>query len=145
MARVDTEVSVCSCLTSPGRLPCGWPFSLVQTLDEHLGLTDALVRCNNCAEYYLLELTQWPTTTTDLRVMRLLSVTAANAERFLANVNRDYCDLQRHQHELAALQVGARLSAWLLTLDVANHRLVATNKYADSAPVELVSWRQREF
>ncbi len=144
MARVDASVPVCGTLIQPDTLPCACPFRVVHTFDEQFGLTDGLVQCGCCQAYYLLELTRWPDAAADARTFRVLAVDTDNAERFIQNVARDYCDLQRHRQELQALQVSARLSAWQLTLDVAQHLLLQVNKIADGTTVALVSWREQE-
>ena len=36
-----------------------YPFQLQLCLDEHLGMTDALVTCTECDKPYLLEMLDW--------------------------------------------------------------------------------------
>ena len=75
MARPDPTSLPCPhVLDAP--LPFAWPFSIAMVLDEQLGVTDALVRCDTCERIHLLEMVSWPDDDPNVRTFRCAIVDA---------------------------------------------------------------------
>jgi len=118
----------------------GYPFTVQMTLDAHLGMTDAVVRCTACGQLQLLEMVEWPADQAQVRRFRVSLVDAAAWQRFFHDSQRAYCDLERMQAELHALRTHAILTTWYVTLDIDSQALLASGRFADGV-VPTEPWR----
>ncbi len=111
-------------------------------LDEHLGLAEALVRCESCDAGYLLELIAWPTGNQQHREFRVLGVEQGPVDMFLRDLDRDFCDLGRHRAELLALRNQAQLLPLTLLIDVDSMQLLQVDANAAVGSISTRSWRE---
>lgn len=116
-----------------------YPFSVELVIDEHMGITDAVVRCSTCGQHYLIECLGAPVT--PQREFRVLEVDAHAVARYAHDIDREYCDLNRKSAELYALQTHATLTARALTLDVHAKTITSVRQLAADEDVAMVSWR----
>lgn len=75
-------------------------------LDDWLGPTLALVKCEDCATPALLHLVSWRGSGLAERIYAIRLVAPKTRSTYLANINRDYCDLTRKALETEAF-IGA--------------------------------------
>lgn len=75
-------------------------------LDDWLGPTLALVHCEDCRQPALLHLVTWKGSALAERIYAIRLVDSLTRDTYLANINRDYCDLTRKASETEAL-IGA--------------------------------------
>lgn len=94
--------------------PGAWPLRVRLTLDEHLGFTDALVSCEACGRWYLLEMLDWRG---PHRVMRISGVAADHGAAVVKDLSRGSCDVRRAGAELHHLRTLAVSSPRLLLVD----------------------------
>jgi hypothetical protein len=90
-----------------------WPFQVDLTLDEHQGITDALVSCRACGRPYLIEMLDWQG---DQRVMRVSVLEPERAAGVLRDLTRGSCDIGRAGAEIHHLQTQSTFSPWLLLI-----------------------------
>jgi hypothetical protein len=93
--------------------PGGWPFRVALDLDEHMGITDALVTCRYCDRPYLIEMLDWQG---PLRVMRVSILDSAQAAGVIRDLTRGSCDVRRAGAEVHHLQTQTPFSRWLLLI-----------------------------
>ena len=72
-------------------------------LDDWLGPTLALVHCEECDSPALLHLVSWRGKGLAERIYAIRLVDPRARNTYLANINRDYCDLTRKASETEAL------------------------------------------
>ena len=83
-------------------------------LDEHLGITDALMRCRDCGRFYLLEMLDWRERR---RVMRVAPLETPAAERLIRDLTRGSCDVNRAGAEVQHVRTATPFSRVLLLVD----------------------------
>ena len=84
----------------------GRKLALDIVLDDWLGPTLALIHCEDCGQPALLHLVTWRGSTLAERIYAIRLVDSLTRDTYLANINRDYCDLTRKTSETEAL-IGA--------------------------------------
>lgn len=92
--------------------------SLVETLDDWLGPTLAIVRCEYCRQPALINLVAWQGAQLRTRIYGVRLLTPEVTDTYLANISRDYCDLTRKTSETEALIQTADKKANLLLTSV---------------------------
>ncbi|MFU8814206.1 MAG: hypothetical protein ACNA7W_02600 [Pseudomonadales bacterium] len=116
-----------------------WPFQTTLTLDEHLGVTDALVSCRHCGQPYLIEMLDWQG---DQRLMRVSVLDPALAAGVVRNLTRGSCDLRRAGAEVHQLQTHSTFSPWLLLIRASAPRIDAVVPVEAGARLPGGSWRE---
>jgi len=81
----------------------GRKLALDTILDDWLGPTLALVHCEECGNPALLHLVSWRGNGLAERIYAIRLVDPRTRNTYLANINRDYCDLTRKASETEAL------------------------------------------
>ena len=81
----------------------GDTLQLIETLDDWLGPTLAIISCQHCQQPALLNLVAWRGDQLKERIFGARTLTQAASDTYLANINRDYCDLTRKTAETEAL------------------------------------------
>jgi hypothetical protein len=81
----------------------GRKLALDTILDDWLGPTLALIHCEDCGQPALLHLVTWRGSALAERIYAIRLVDALTRDTYLANINRDYCDLTRKASETEAL------------------------------------------
>ncbi|MEQ8484557.1 MAG: hypothetical protein RIB46_09355 [Pseudomonadales bacterium] len=115
-----------------------WPWRVELVLDEHLGITDALVRCRTCQRTYLLEMLDWQGGT---RVMRVAGVDPGMADRTVHDLGRGSCDVGRAGAQVHQLRSASVFSRWLLWVDLRQPAILAVVPVPQDPPLPSASWR----
>ncbi len=117
--------------------PGQWPFQVVLVLDEHLGPTEALMRCRRCGRSYLLEMLDWRGAA---RAMRVAVLDPAHADTLVRDLTRGSCDVRRAGAEVQHVRQLAPLLPLLLLVDTAGP-VVEAIVGADDVKIPTGSWR----
>jgi hypothetical protein len=120
-----------------------YPFRIDTVLDEQGGITDAIVRCQDCGQAYLIELLDWSGDIREQRRYRTSRIDDAVIERFKHNRRRGSCDVNRSAAEWFTVQSQARLTDLALTLDTRRAELVSAERLPADADVPMGHWRER--
>ena len=91
-----------------------YPFQLQLCLDEHLGMTDALVTCRDCERPYLLEMLDWRD---NERLFRVSLPHADRATQLVRDLTRGSCDISRAGAEIHHMQTTLPDSMYLIIID----------------------------
>ena len=119
-------------------LPGPLPYDNVLVLDDHLGPTEALIRCSSCRRAYLLELLDWE------GAKRLFRIAAPDEEAtrlLLKDLDRGSCDLRRAGEEVRQFSLTSERLPHLLLVDVNDHALERTVHLENTAEVPTTGWR----
>jgi hypothetical protein len=119
--------------------PGDWPFQVALTLDEQLGITDALVSCRECGQPYLVEMLDWKD---DHRVLRVSVLEPARATRVVRDLTRGSCDIRRAGAEIHHLQTQSTFSRWLLLIRASRLGIEAVVPKPLDRPLPGGSWRE---
>jgi len=119
--------------------PGDWPFEVALTLDEQLGITDALVACRMCGRPYLIEMLDWQG---DHRVMRVSVLEPSRAAGVLRDLTRGSCDVSRAGAEVHHLQTQSAFSPWLLLIRASRMTIEAVVPTPVDRPLPGASWRK---
>jgi hypothetical protein len=76
---------------------------IVETLNDWLGPTLAILACEQCSLPALLYLVAWQGNQMSDRIYAASPLDEAVVQTYLKNISRDYCDLERKQAETEAL------------------------------------------
>ena len=101
----------------------GKQITLDTILDGWLGPTLALVHCEKCNHPALLHLVTWRGRGLLERIYAIRLVDPSTKNTYLANINRDYCDLPRKTSETEAL-IGASSQSARLVLVTSSKMIV---------------------
>ncbi len=122
-----------------------YPFQLQLCLDEHLGVTDALVTCKECDKPYLLEMLDWRG---DERLFRVSLPDADQATQLVRDLTRGSCDITRAGAEVHHMQTTTAASRYLLIIDQDSSpsapAIVGIAQKPDDQPLPSASWRELE-
>ncbi len=118
----------------PGRMP----FHTELVLDEHLGITDALVRCRTCNTPVLLQLCDWRD---NRRLYRMSCLDPAHAARLLKDLANGSCDLSRAGDEVRHVAQITPFEPIFAELDLIEHLLVGLRRVNTAATLPTESWR----
>jgi hypothetical protein len=135
--------SVTACAHLAGASAGPYPFRIDTVLDEQGGITDAIVRCADCGQAYLIELIDWSGDIRERRGYRTSLIDDAVIERFKHNRRRGSCDVNRSAAEWFTVQAQARLTDLALTLDTRRAELVSAERLPADADVPMGHWRER--
>ncbi|HEX7037378.1 MAG TPA: hypothetical protein VF210_16525 [Pseudomonadales bacterium] len=116
-----------------------WPFQAELVLDEHLGITDALMRCRDCGRFYLLEMLDWRDRH---RVMRVAPMDDAAAERLIRDLTRGSCDVNRAGAEVQYVRTATPFTRVLLLIDTTGPRIEAVGEPPGDRRIPGASWRE---
>lgn len=119
--------------------PGEWPFSTELVIDDHLGPTDALMRCRRCGRNYLLEMLDWQA---EWRVMRVAALDGAQAERVVRDLTRGSCDIARAGAEVHHLRTQAPPSRRLVLMDTRGPAIAALADVPPDVALPGRSWRE---
>jgi hypothetical protein len=141
MARPDPHATPCVHLanTAPGQKP----LTLVRLLDEVGGIADALVRCAECQQAYLIELIEWSGTAKRERRFRVSTVDEALLTRFLKNLDRGSCDIRRAPAEKQSFESQTRLAPLTIALRADDLTVIGVEHLSPRTEVPMGSWRER--
>ncbi len=120
-----------------------YPFELQLSLDEHLGMTDALVTCAECDRPYLLELLDWRG---DERLFRISLPDADRVTQLVHDLSRGSCDISRAGAEVHHLQTTTPACEYLLIVNEhfspIGPTIVGIAAKPDDRPLPAASWRE---
>lgn len=125
--------------TAPGP----YPFAVEMVVDGQSGFTDAVVRCRQCGQAYLLEMLDWAGAQLERRRFRTSLLDDAVVAKYAHNRSRTSCDLTRASAEWYAVQTQARLTDLELTLDVGAATLIAARCVPAGTDIPMAHWRER--
>jgi hypothetical protein len=118
----------------------GRKLTLDTVLDDWLGPTLALIHCEDCGQPALLHLVTWRGSTLAERIYGIRLVDSQTRNTYLANINRDYCDLTRKASETEAL-IGACSQDARLVL-VTTTELIVEALSRDSFNPPVIPWQE---
>lgn len=116
-----------------------WPFQTELVLDEHLGVTDALMLCRDCGRAYLLEMLDWRGSE---RVMRLAPQDAERARRLVRDLTRGSCDVNRAGAQVQHMRTATPFSRRLLLVDTKGPVIDAIATVPPDLKIPGASWRE---
>ena len=119
--------------------PGCYPFSVLLVLDDHLGFTEALVRCDACERTYLLEMLDWLGT---LRLFRVGEPDTEAARLLLKDLQRGSCDLTRASEEVRQFGLITERLPVVLLIDTAARAIAARWISTESGGVSGQGWRE---
>lgn len=123
--------------------PGTWPWHTELVLDDHLGITDALVRCRECARCYLLEMLDWDAGgDIAVRLMRVRAVPAGHAEQLIHDIGRGSCDVDRAGAQVHHASTQAPVLPWLVLLDGARSTVLAVVPAPPGERLPGAGWRE---
>jgi len=117
--------------------PGQWPFQVELVLDDHLGFTEALVRCRHCGATSLLRMLDWRG---PLRVMRMAPMTSDHGDRLIRDLTRGSCDVNRAGAELQHVRL-TPLSRVLILIDTRGPRIEARADAPAGVTIPGAAWR----
>lgn len=123
--------------------PSPYPFDIEIVLDEQVGITDAVVRCRQCQQPYLLELIAWSGPQLTHRTYRTSLLDDDVVDDYVHNRSRGSCDVNRAGAEWSAVMAQARLTDLELTLDVRSATVLAARRLPRDADIPMAHWRAR--
>ena len=126
-------MSLCEHLT-----PGPYPFDITLVLDDHLGPTEALIRCRSCQRHYLLEMLDWRG---DQRLFRLSQPFAAATEILLKDLARGSCDLNRATEEVRQFSLASTRLPVLLLVDARAQTVLSLSEVAPGTHIPGTGWR----
>ncbi len=112
---------------------------VILPIDEHMGFTDALVRCTGCGAVYLLELLDQ---VGHYRALRISRVRQQHADALTHSLSRGSCDLNRAGDEIHHLRTSTQLAPWLLLVDWRQPVLQAVVEAPPDRALPTISWRE---
>ncbi|MFW6093057.1 MAG: hypothetical protein ACODAC_03715 [Pseudomonadota bacterium] len=118
--------------------PGAWPFDVRLTLDEHLGIAEALVSCRHCHRGYLLEMLDWRP---PHRVMRVAMLPPGRLEELIRELTRGSCDISRARAAAHHMRTMAVISRWLLLVDAGVPVVEAVAAVPGEVRIPSESWR----
>jgi len=131
------------CTHVANAVPGSTPLTIVRVLDEVGGVTDAIVRCKDCAAAYLIELLDWSGPAKLTRTYRVSLVDEALLARFLKNLDRGSCDIRRAPAEKQSFESQTRLAPLTLTLRATDLSIISTERLSGEADMPMGGWRER--
>lgn len=118
----------------------GRKLALDTILDDWLGPTLALVKCEECAAPALLHLVSWRGNGLAERIYAIRLVAPKTRNTYLANINRDYCDLTRKTSETEAFIGACSQSARLVLVTSLDMIVEASSTALLNPPV--MDWQE---
>ena len=118
----------------------GRKLALDTVLDDWLGPTLALIHCEDCQQPALLHLVTWRGSTLAERIYAIRLVDAETRDTYLANINRDYCDLTRKASETEALIGACSQEARLVLVTLPDMTVEAVSSDSFNPPV--TTWQE---
>ena len=118
----------------------GRKLSLDTVLDDWLGPTLALIHCEDCGQPALLHLVTWRGSTLAERIYAIRLVDSLTRDTYLANINRDYCDLTRKTSETEALIGACSQDARLVLVAMPELMVAALSRDSFNPPV--IPWQE---
>ena len=94
-------------------------------LNDWLGPTQALIRCDDCKDFALIHLIGWDGDRMQKRIFAVRDLPREATDTFKSNISRDYCDLTRKQSETQALIQCSARDASLIEISLPDHRINA--------------------
>jgi len=119
--------------------PGSHPYEVLLVLDDHLGPTEALVRCRACAQSYLIELLDWLGSE---RLFRVAEPDAAATRTLLRDLERGSCDLARAGEEVRHFSLISERLPVLLLLDTDENVIRRRIDVVDADAIPAASWRE---
>jgi hypothetical protein len=119
-----------------------YPIRVDLVLDDHLGFTEALIRCTVCDRPLLLEMIDWAG---DLRLFRAAEPDEQATRLLLRDLSRGSCDINRAGEEVRQFSLMATPLEELLLIDDATRSIVARPSLSDlggDAPRAGTGWRE---
>jgi hypothetical protein len=116
-----------------------YPFQVDLVLDDHLGFTDAVVRCRHCQRAYLLEMLDWANHD---RLFRICVLNGDHAQRLIRDLTRGSCDVQRAGAEVQQMKTVSPFSAWLILVDTVAPLISAVAPLPAGRDLPGASWRE---
>lgn len=115
----------------------GGQLEVVLSLDDYLGIAEALVRCPACHQHYLIELLDIKETR---RAFRLTAIDPAIADQLVRDLTRGSCDAQRAATEVQTVKtLHAQSTFWLVAGNGSFTDLELNNA---NAPLPTCTWRE---
>ena len=107
-------------------------------MDDHLGLTDAVVHCESCQQAYLLEMLDWADSERAFRVSRLVD---DHARRLLRDLQRGSCDIQRAGAQVQHLKTASVFAPCVILVDTSRPQITNVAKVATATDLPGGGWR----
>lgn len=105
-------------------------------LDEWLGIAEAIARCPECGQDYLLELLDIQGSR---RAWRLAPLEPDVSDRLIHDLTRGSCDVNRAAAEVHAIKAAHPVTRWVLVS--ADGSLTGLHLIATDSPQTTRSWR----
>lgn len=118
--------------------PGTYPLAVDLLIDEHLGMTEALVHCRECGAPFLLELLDWRGSE---RLFRVGAPDPTAAAALLKDLARGSCDISRASAEVQQFSLMATRLPVLLLLHMGEPAIVACHPLDDPDDVPGTGWR----
>lgn len=112
------------------------------TIDSWQGPTEAIVACNGCGSYALLRLVYWCGSALATRCYALSLMAPQPVRTFLRDMGTPYCDLARHEAELAALYSVAAPVSRIVVAVVPGMKVLASHDSSVLPDFKIMPWRQ---
>ncbi len=109
---------------------------VLYTLDQHVHLTDGLVRCKTCQACYLIELVDL---SAHLGAFRVSAISESAVQATIVSLNKGSCDINRATNEVFSLSASAcEIEGWLV---MEHGRFVRMVKRPPGITLPKRSWR----
>lgn len=115
-----------------------YPFDLTLVVDDHLGPTEALIRCRSCGQHYLMEMLDWRG---DQRLFRLSQTDEDATQLLLRDLARGSCDLNRATEEVRQFSLASTRLPALLLLDTVQRTISSLTEVAPGTRIPGTGWR----
>ena len=119
--------------------PGAYPFIVELAIDDHLGLTDGIVRCRDCQRVYLLEMLDW---LGNNRVFRISLLADDHAQRLIRDLTRGSCDVRRAGAEVQHLKTASAFARCLILIDSSGPQIAHIAPLPLAPPLPSASWRE---
>jgi hypothetical protein len=124
----------------PSRLPCAdlenGRLELEVLLDDWFGIAEAIARCPECGQDYLLELLDIHGS---MRAWRLAPLDADASRRLVRDLSRGSCDVNRAASEVHAVKAAHPVTGWVVVS--ADGSLAGLHLVETRSPQTNRSWR----
>ena len=112
-------------------------------IEDWLGPTIALVRCDKCDQPALTHLLAWSGQQLTSRIFGVREIPGDIVNTYLANISRDYCDLTRKQSETESLFQAANVVHYII-LTKTPGMLIVNSQSADKVKLnaKIYPWQE---
>jgi len=114
--------------------------NLVFTFNDWQGVVNGILQCRRCNDFCVIRLLDWSNKNLRTRIFSLASLPDESASVFLRNMNSEYCDLSRKQHETEALYHSLDPVTHIIAIGLPDLMILGVVPFATPMPIKYPDW-----